>query len=142
MVNIVLLSLLSTVPSGSPQHFKVVNITPYSIYFQWQPPPECSQNGFITKYSIYCNFSNYTHPGLLQELRINSIAQLEYLLEDLLPFTEYKCQLTAFTNVGEGPATKLAIITNETGEYFITTLEITIFFSTSKSSSKSQHQFY
>ena len=100
MVNIVLLSSLSTVPSGSPQQFKVVNITAYSIYFQWLPPPECLQNGVITNYSIYCNFSNYTHPGLLQELRINNITQWEYLLEDLIPFTEYKCQLTAFTSVG------------------------------------------
>ena len=110
-----LLSSLFTAPSGSPQQFKVVNITAYSIYFQWQPPPECLQNGVITKYSIYCNFSNYSYPGLLQELRINNIAQLEYLLEDLLPFTEYKCQLTALNTVGEGPASNLAIITNETG---------------------------
>ena len=128
MVNIVLLSSLSTVPSGSPQQFKVVNITAYFIYFQWQHPPECSQNGVITKYSIYCNFSNYTHPGLLQELKINNATQREHLLEDLLPFTEYKCQLTAFTSVGEGPPTKLTIITNETGEYFVMTFEITIFF--------------
>ena len=123
LVNIVLLCSLSTVPSSSPQQFKVVNITAYSIYFQWQPPPECSQNGVITNYSIYCKFSNYTHLGQLQELRINNIAQQEHLLEDLIPFTEYKCQLTAFTSVGEGPATKLAIITNETGEYFVVTLE-------------------
>ena len=115
---IILLCSLSTVPSGSPQQFKVVNITAYSIYFQWQPPTECLQNGVITNYSIYCNFSNYTHPGLLQELRINNIAQLEYLLEDLFPFTEYMCRLTAFTSVGEGPSTNVAVITNETSEYF------------------------
>ena len=59
-------------------------------------------------------------------MRINDITQLEHLLEDLLPFTEYKCELTAFTSVGEGPPTNLTIITNETGEYFVMTLEIIV----------------
>lgn len=43
--------------------------------------------------------------------------ELSYLVSDLNPFTEYTFRVTAFTTVGEGPATDITEKTREQGEW-------------------------
>ena len=101
------------VPSGPPEHFEVISITAYSIEFKWNPPRQCSRSGNITHYSLNCSFYNITHPQLLQSLVNETINDQIYSLNDLLPFTNYTCQLIASTSVGKGPAVNITVTTNE-----------------------------
>jgi netrin-G3 ligand len=103
-----------SIPSGPPKGLINTSITAYSISFNWSPPSDCSRNGIITHYSLYCSYYNATHPHLQQSIVNDTIIGTQHTLDNLLPFTNYTCQLTSSTSVGEGPnTTSIVVLTSE-----------------------------
>ena len=78
--------------------------------FSWLPPLIHSRNGNITHYSLRCSFYNLTHLTTVEHLQIQDTS---YLLSNLLPYTNYFCNLSASTSVGEGPSINIVVRTYE-----------------------------
>ena len=68
------------------------------------------RNGNITHYSLRCSYYNLTHLITVEHLQIQDTS---YLLSNLLPYTNYFCNLSASTSVGEGPSTNIVVRTDE-----------------------------
>ena len=97
-------------PSGEPQNFAITKVTPNSITFSWLPPLIHLRNGKITHYSLRCSYDNLTDIITLEHLQIHDTT---YTLSKLLPYTNYSCNLSASTSVGEGPSTSIVARTDE-----------------------------
>lgn len=67
----------------------------------WIPPEP--PNGIITAYSIFCRLSGDENFNLVGVVMPPS---LERTLDDLMPFTNYTCVVTANTSAGEGQETE------------------------------------
>ena len=83
-------------------------MTANSITFSWLSPLIHLRNGNITHYSLRCSYS--TDIITLEHLQIHDTS---YLLSNLLPYTNYSCNLSASTSVGEGPSTSIVARTDE-----------------------------
>ena len=95
--------LYLTAPIGEPQNFTIIKVTSNDISFMWNPPLINLRNGNVTHYSLRCSYDNSTHFTSLEHLLIY---RSKYLLSNLLPYTNYSCNVSASTSVGEGPSTK------------------------------------
>lgn len=93
-----------------------------SIYFEWEPPPLHSQNGFIVEYVV-----NITEreTGLMFQRVTN---QTSLTLSSLHPDYIYECRVRAVT-IAEGPFSAIfAIRALVAGEYtFILTIKLVYF---------------
>ena len=85
-------------------------VTSTNISFSWLPPLIHLRNGNITHYSLRCTYYNLTHFMSWKDLQIQIT---KYLLNNLLSYTNYSCNLSASTNVGEGPSTYIVVRTDE-----------------------------
>ena len=106
-------------PSGVPQYFTTTKVTANSITFSWLPPLIHLRNGNITHYSLRCSYHNSTEIIItLEHLQIHDTT---YLLINLLPYTNYFCNISAFTSGGEGPSANTVVRTNEDSKmvYFL-----------------------
>ena len=97
-------------PSGEPQNFTITKVTANNITFSWLPPLIHLRNGNITHYSLRCCYDNSTDVITLEHLQIHDTT---YLLINLLPYTNYSCNVGASTSVGEGPSTSIVARTDE-----------------------------
>ena len=96
--------------AGEPQNFTIIEVTSSNILLSWQPPLIHSRNGTITHYSLRCSYDNLTHFTTMEHLQIQDTT---YLLSNLLPYTNYSCNVSASTSVGEGPSTNIIVRTEE-----------------------------
>ena len=99
-----ILCYLFIVPS-EPQSLEIISITSSSVTLQWMPP--VTPNGIITQYSIQFNAT------VINNFGNNMLNMLMGTVEGLSPDTVYTLQLTAYTSVGEGQPSNIAIITRE-----------------------------
>ena len=98
-------------PSGEPQYFTATKVTANNITLSWLPPLIHLRNGNITHYSLRCSYDNST--DIIITLERLQIHDTTYLLINLLPYTNYSCNLSASTIVGEGPSTNIVVRTKE-----------------------------
>ncbi|XP_043941066.1 protein sidekick-2 [Protopterus annectens] len=93
-------SLPEEPPSAPPQNVIASGRTNQSIMIQWQPPPENHQNGILKGYIIrYClaglpvgyQYKNITNPD------VNN-----FLLEELIIWTNYEIEVAAYNGAGLG----------------------------------------
>ena len=103
-------------PTGKPQKFTITKVTAKNVTFSWLPPLIHLRNGNITHYSLRCSYDNSTDIITLE----HQIQDTTYLLINLLPYTNYPCNLSASTSGGEGPSTSIVVRTDEDSkiEYF------------------------
>ena len=75
----------------------------------WEEPDPA--NGMITGYTLRCTASSTTLE-LEYDVDVNDV-----MLENLIPFTEYQCTISANTSIGEGPASDMqTAMTDEGGK--------------------------
>ena len=96
------LLIFLTAPIGEPQNFTIIKVTANSISFSWHPPLIHLRNGNITHYSLRCSYYNFTHFTSSEHFLIQDTS---YSLSNLLPYTNYSCNVSASTSVGEGSST-------------------------------------
>ena len=97
-------------PSGEPQNLTATEVTSNNISFSWLPPLIHSRNGNIIYYSLRCSFYNLTSFMSWEDLQIHDTT---YTLSNLLSYTNYSCNISASTSVGEGPSTNIVVRTDE-----------------------------
>ena len=113
---------------------KVVG-SPTELHIQWKPPEQ--PNGIILVYNIYCTevtandtqvlylgsgsilVATSSGSGMMTAmpnyaiLVVTNATESEALLEDLTPFTNYGCFITANTSVGEGTSSMIVTATTD-----------------------------
>ena len=142
LIKILVSFIVFIAPSSEPENLTTIEVTSNNISFLWLPPLIHSRNGNITHYSLRCSYYNLSHSMLLEHLQIKNST---YLLSNLLPHTNYSCNVSASTSAGEGPSTNIVVRTDEDGKivHFEVIVIIFVFlYSTRKYSIKSQHQFH
>ena len=102
---------LTTEPDDPPQNITVVFVidVPSQIRFNFNPPREDLQNGYITEYRVSCVDRDRTRAPVSNDFPSN--APRLYSLSGLVPATEYDCSLSASTSVGFGAAASVEILT-------------------------------
>ena len=110
LIKILTIFIVFIAPSGEPQNLTYIEVTSNNISFSWLPPLIHSRNGNITHYSLRCSYYNLTRLTTVEHLQIEDTS---YLLSNLLPYTNYFCNLSASTNVGEGPSINIVVRTDE-----------------------------
>lgn len=70
--------------------------SPYNVSVEWNPPRV--PNGIITRYTIYVGFED----GSVDVLYVNGVSTL-YNITNLQPYQIISVEISASTNVGEGP---------------------------------------
>ena len=83
-------------------------ITSTGFTFNWKLPTE--PNGVITKYQIYCSDEGHVFSHTVMGSKTTTT------LSRLLPYTNYSCNITAHTSIGEGPAATTSLTTRQDGE--------------------------
>ena len=102
---IVILSVIFSVPSGSPEVFNATVTSPYSAFLTWDPPPIDKQNGVILGYIINVTVIETDESFLLYS---NSTS---LFVDDLSPFRTFQCIIAALTNAGIGPYSSFFTVT-------------------------------
>ena len=100
-------SYLYTAPKGPPQNF---TLSPNSraIFLSWDPPLFLQRNGVIISYLITCNCSCGSR----------NISNTSLIIEELEPFTNYTCSISAATVKGNGPVTAKSVMTAEDSKQY------------------------
>jgi len=86
------------VPTGAPQNFTAIGISPTSVRLQWDPPAKKHRNGEIVLYEILYHQQKHA----TSDWTANSTDHY-VLVEGLEPVTDYNFQIRAYTAIGPGP---------------------------------------
>lgn len=89
---------LFSAPTGAPQNFTAIGISPTSIRLQWDPPAKRHQNGDIVLYEVFYHQQKQT-----TEDWTSNTTKTNMTVEGLAPVTDYNFQIRAYTLVGPGP---------------------------------------
>ena len=90
---------ITTVPSSPPLNFSVETTTPWSLLFSWEPPYPEHWNGILLGYVI-----NVTTVDTGTTIKLYSDVDTVNLTSSIfLPYTDYRCSIATFTQVGIGP---------------------------------------
>ena len=116
--------------------------SPTELYIQWRIPEE--PNGIIIAYSVYCkeiivndaqqNLGSASGSAIAMSgeedglgnmidyaiLVVTNGTELEAFVENLTPFTNYGCFVTANTSVGEGSSSKILTATTDESSMSLT----------------------
>ena len=102
------------VPSQPPGHFSVTAKTSTSITASWQLLPADSMNGIIKGYKLFYKKKDSVGSPNIEQINNKTIVSQD--LTELEEYTEYECQVLAFTSVGDGPkSTVKSVTTKEDG---------------------------
>ena len=106
---------LIAVPSGSPGNFTMNASSSTSITSFWQLPPSDSRNGIIIGFKLFYKRKSSDGPPTI--ITINNGTSSVKDITGLAKYTEYECQVLAFTSVGDGPKSSSEITrTKEDGK--------------------------
>ena len=100
-----------TVPTNSPQNVTPVFLSSTTINVTWEEVPPIDRNGMITTYEVLYEPLE-TFEQLLSTDIVNS-TNIFVLLEGLHPFVSYNISVRAYTSVGNGPYSDVAIGTTQ-----------------------------
>jgi hypothetical protein len=90
-----------------------------ALRVSWSPPPENKQNGLIAYYKIFYVPKSRSDSEATVVV-IKSPAARDFLLDDLMKWTDYRLWMLAGTSVGDGPkSTPIEAKTDEDGMYAI-----------------------
>ena len=98
LVYLSLCMFVCLVPSGAPQNFTAIGLSPTSVRLQWDPPAKRHRHGNISLYEIV----HRSRSHLLDDVATNC-TELSTRIDGLLPNTDYSFQLRAYTSKGPGP---------------------------------------
>ena len=103
--------IFTTVPANSTQNVTAVSLSSTTINVTWEEVPPIDRNGIITTYEVLYEPLE-TFEQLLSSDIINT-TDLFILLEDLHPFVSYNISVRAYTSVGSGPYSDVAVETTQ-----------------------------
>ena len=86
------------VPTGAPQNFTAIGISPTSVRLQWDPPAKKHRNGEIVLYEVLYHQQKHA----TSDWTTNATG-LFVLVDGLEPVTDYNFQIRAYTAIGPGP---------------------------------------
>ena len=88
-------------PGGTPENFIILSRTSRSFNLSWSPPDPFLQNGAILGYTLTCREKlSGTVPSSYPRTNYPHPPPLSVVADDLRPFTEYTCNLTAVNSAG------------------------------------------
>lgn len=91
----------------------MVTVTsPYSLSFSWNPPPEETQNGIITAYTLICE-----PQAELPTFPVTYMTTGTYVITGFSAATAYSCSVYAATVGGNGPPAIENITTPDDGNF-------------------------
>ena len=106
--------LHTTEPDGPPQDITfTVNVAGNTsqVQFNFNPPQEDLQNGFIIGYRISCVDRDRTRNAVT--MIYQSTLSRPYTLSNLVPATLYDCSLAARTSPGFGVEATVEVLTSK-----------------------------
>ena len=106
VVTVISFMMCCTVPAGPPRQVFAVVETSTVISLHWSAPS--TPNGVITEYQLQCSGGGQVFNCTVMETTT--------ILNGLLPFTNYACNITAHTSAGGGPAATASVTTLQDGE--------------------------
>lgn len=109
---------LREAPSGSPTITMAHNISSNALYLSWEPPHPLTINGEFLGYKLtYESRDTARASGRSKSVvMIKNPDIREFILRDLVTYTRYTLALQVVNPEGEGPATKVLVMTDEGGE--------------------------
>jgi hypothetical protein len=106
-----------SVPGAPPQSVSAFAESSTSLRVSWSPPPENKQNGLIAYYKIFY-VPKTRSDSEATVVVIKNPAARDFVLDDLLKWTDYRLWMLAGTSVGDGPkSTPVEVKTDEDGMY-------------------------
>ena len=108
--------IFCTVPT-EPRNVSVTQVvdSPTQLHVQWEEPED--HNGIIQAYTVYCRTNTSPGTGAVVGYSVHEVvldSYLQTLIDELTPFTDYECYVTANTSAGEGnPSVALTAVTDE-----------------------------
>ena len=82
-----------------------------TVTLQWNPPNDSGRNGIITAYTVTCSERIFPDSNIPITTTNDTVT-----LTELVPYSNYTCNVTASTAVGDGPAATAAFVTLQDGE--------------------------
>ena len=92
----------------------VSSTSPYTLRFSWNPPPEETQNGVITTYTLTCEPEE-----TLPNLPATYTTAGTYIIGGFNAATVYNCSVFAATAGGNGPPALQMITTPDDGTHLV-----------------------
>ena len=101
---------------GSPINCTNTTFLPRTVTLVWTEPEKGLQCGEISGYYLDCWIDgSETQIPDLNDTQDNPYTN--YTIPVLIPFTSYRCLLTAIIQVGQGPSTMCVFTTAQDGKY-------------------------
>ena len=95
------LPFFSIGPGGTPENFMILSRTSRSFNLSWSPLDPFLQNGVILAYTLTCQEKlSGTVPSSYPRTNYPHPPPSSVVADDLRPFTEYTCSLTAVNSAG------------------------------------------
>ena len=107
----------SSFPAIEPT-ISILYKTANSIHVSWTPSPSQVYNGRIIIYKICHKLASSRFP--CEKIGFAAWNATSYVVQDLIPYTAYKFEISAGTVAGFGPPISLSATTNETGKHINT----------------------
>ena len=103
-------------PTGS--HINCTNTTflPRTVTLVWTEPERAIQNKEISGYYLQCRIDG-SETKVLHVNETQDNLDTNYTIPVLIPFTSYRCLLTAINQVGQGPSTMCVFTTAQDSKY-------------------------
>ena len=112
---------MPSVPGAPPDLVKAFAESSTSIRVVWQPPPPNKRNGAITYYKLsYAVAGRPDSDATTVEIRNDGDGDNdnEFVIDELLKWTEYRVWMLAGTQIGDGPVSYPVVVkTDEDGTY-------------------------
>ena len=98
-------------PANSPQNVTAMSPSSTTINVTWEEVPPIDRNGMIITYEVL--YEPLETFGQLLSSDIINTTDLFVLLEGLHPFVSYNVSVRAYTSVGSGPYSDVAVETTQ-----------------------------
>ena len=112
----IILSSFYVALTGSPINCTNTTFLPRTVTLVWTEPEKALQNEEISGYYLECRIE-----GSETQIPDVNITQdnpdTNYTIPVLIPFTSYRCLLTAINQVGQGPSTMCVFTTAQDSKY-------------------------
>ena len=103
------------VPGAPPTGVTAYPESSSSLRIVWEPPPENKQNGVIAYYKIFY-VSKARSDSEATVIKIDNPTAREFVIDELLKWTNYRIWMLAGTSVGDGPkSSPIDVKTDEDG---------------------------
>ena len=92
------------VPGAPPEDVRAYAESSTSIRVVWSPPPKDQRHGKIIYYKIfYVQGTRTDQEATMIKIEREAFEKYEFVVDELLKYTEYRVWMLAGTSVGDGP---------------------------------------